>query len=95
MYPDLPGYYKHMLVITATDRIWKACKIENKIPYNINVIKNKKITLYGCETNIWGNVYYFVKIPETMREGDEINMFVWNTGKQELFIDDLCLELYK
>jgi hypothetical protein len=92
LYTQAPDYWKHMLVIHSGDKFWKACKIENKIGDWVNA-SGKDLEYY--ELDKWGYVYYYVKIPENLKDGDEIGLYVWNTGKRELLIDDLCLEVYK
>lgn len=43
----------------------------------------------------WGKVHYYARIPEGVREGDELRMFVWNTGSNEMLVKNLCLSLYQ
>ena len=96
MYPSPPPniYAKHLLVINIDDKLWKGCEIENKIDnWNNNVAKDIAFDYY--KTDKWGYVYFYVKIPNNLKDGDLIKLFVWNLGKLDIYIDDLCLELYK
>ncbi len=94
MYPGYPDYYKHMLVIEVKDKLWRACKIENKI-YSSGINTQTVLTHEHSEPGVWGNVYFFIRIPRNMKDGDKIRLFVWNTGHRELFVKSLCVELYK
>jgi dolichyl-phosphate-mannose-protein mannosyltransferase len=93
MYTDPRGYFKHMLVLSNADNsFWKGCKIENKIG---DWQHDSDYTLEHNQSYQWGYVYYFAAVPKNLRDGDEIKLYVWNTCKTEMYIDDLCLELYK
>lgn len=91
MYPNPPDYNTHVIVLDITGRnYWRGCLIENKI--------NKKAERFSFDyfqTNKWSEISYFLRIPGNLRDGDKINLFVWNVPRTELYMDDLCLELYK
>lgn len=99
MYPNAPDYYKHLLVLNAShgdeNLFWKAAKIENKIGIADSTCHHKNLTLDHFEINKWGTVYFYIKIPSAIADGDEISLFVWNIGKRELFLDDLCIDIYR
>jgi len=94
MYPDYPDYFKHLLVVEIKDKLWRRCKIENKI-YTGGINAQTELTHEHSEPNVWGNVYFFVKVPKNIQDGDSIRLFIWNTGHRDLFIKNMCLELYK
>lgn len=90
MYPQCPGYSKHLLVLDISGKLWKGCKIDNKIAPD-----KEDLTLENCTTDKWGHVYFYAKVPAGMKNGDEIKMYVANGAKVDLYLDDLCLEIYK
>ncbi len=93
LYTDPRGYFKHVLVLSNADNsFWKGCKIENKIG------DWKHDSDYALEHNDaykWGYVYYFAAIPKNLRDGEELKLYIWNTCKTDILVDDLCLEAYK
>lgn len=101
MYPDYAGYFKHMLVLdiktpgAEKSKLWKGCKVENKIGISDSAFKHQQIRLDHQEPNKWGPVYFYAKIPGNIKEGDVIKLYLWNSGKMPLYMDDLALELYK
>jgi hypothetical protein len=93
MYPEKSGYAKHLMVLDVQAKKWTGCQIENKIgPWDSDT-EHKDI--FYQKPGTWGTVYYFVKIPPDLEDGHMIKMFIWSVGRQNLFMDDLCLELYK
>ena len=93
MYPELSGFEKHLLVLDIQNNLWKGCKIENKVGDWSNAGEHTNI--FYEKRNTWGPVFFFVRIPKNIKEGDLIKMFVWSVGKRDLYMDDLCLELYR
>ncbi len=97
--PKAPGYFSHLLTVDVRrdnqSMLWKSCKIDRKIGLAEPGTDRRSITFDHFEKDKWGYVYYFVKIPEGIRDGDEIRMDVWNIGKQEILFDNLCLEIYR
>lgn len=99
MCPTYPDYYQQLLLIQikreGKQYKWIKCQIEGKIGLADSSCEHKEIFLDHYEQDRWGLVYFFVKIPDDIQEGDEISLSMWNIGKRELFADDLCLELYR
>ncbi len=90
MYTQMPGYFLHLLVVEHPGKLWKGCRIENKVD------STRSSYQFGqYKTNTWFPVAFYTRIPRSLRDGDTIDLFIWNTPKNELFMDDLCLELYK
>jgi hypothetical protein len=94
MYPQVPDYYNHMLAMKLGHNVSRTCKIENKIRDWQNK-STKNTVLEHAEPGRWGVVYFFLKLPKNLKNGDSLRLYVWNDGKKELYMDDLCLELYK
>ncbi len=92
-------YYKHLLTLGIQRNeetiCWNGLKIDNKIGLGGVYDSRKNYSLNHMLLNSWGYVYYFVKIPDNIHDGDKITLDVWNIGKQDLYIDNLCLELYR
>ncbi len=84
-------YEKSMLVIEFRRREkeikWRGMRIENKIG---NTTK-----IYGGQTEVWGDIHFFVKIPEEALPDDVLRCYVWNQNKGVLVIDDFRVELHK
>lgn len=93
MYPFPPDYFKHLLVLDIDHKSWSGCKIENKIA--IQNYPDKPVTLDINCINTWGVVSYFVPVPPGLKNGHRIKLYLWNTGKREIYMDDICIELYK
>jgi hypothetical protein len=95
---DVPEYYKHLFVLDVKRRdeflLWTDCKIENKIGVADGSCKHD-INLNHYELEKWGRVYYYARVPDSIKEGDLVELDVWNLAKKDLQLDDLCLELYK
>lgn len=91
-----PDYFRHLLVADIGGKLWAGCKIENK---NFVWLQSEHsmdhLTLFDYKLNVWGPVYFFTKVPKNMNEADILKLFVWIPNKQEIYIDDLCIELYK
>jgi hypothetical protein len=91
-----PDYFRHLLVADIGGKLWAGCKIENK---NFTWLQSEHnldhLTLFDYKLNIWGPVYFFTKIPKNIDENDILKLFVWIPNKQEIYIDDLKIELYK
>lgn len=100
MVPNTRVYYQHLMVldISRNNNImkWRSCKTDNKIGLVDNLCEHTdKIDIYHYDKGRWGHVYFFVAIPDNIKEGDIITLDLWNIGKQELYMDNLTLEIYK
>jgi hypothetical protein len=91
-------YFRHLLVVSIgpEDKFldYRKCAIESKIGISDNSCAHKDLLLSHYELNKWGKVYFFVKIPSDIQDGDAIKLFIWNIGHREMYMDDVCLELY-
>lgn len=92
-------YYRHIMTFEIINGQglpwWWGCKIDNKIGL-VEQAENKALfRLNHCETNKWGYVYFYIKIPISIRNGDELVLNIWNIGKMPMLIDDLSMELYR
>lgn len=92
MYPQYPDYDKHLLVADIDHSVWKGCKIENKVG---DWLPNENRNLFYTKINTWGYIYFFVRIPRHLDNGHLIKMYVWNVPKTDLYMHNLCLEIYK
>lgn len=94
-YTDDAGYRKHIFYISVNrgdnSISWRGCKIQNKIGNG----EKGPMRLDHQKTWQWGYVSFFSRIPDNIREGDKISLDVWNLAQQQLFMDNICLELYK
>lgn len=95
MNPYFPDNWKHQIALEWPDQIIRFCKVENKI---YDTAKHDAAGPYGLDysyINKWGVVYFFMKVPCTLKEGDSIKLFLRNMGKKELYMDDMRLDLYR
>jgi hypothetical protein len=94
--PDHWGfYYQHLFVfeIRRGDQFleWKGCQIDNKVA----AIEDEHLSFNSFQQNKWGEVYFFVKVPDGLQEGDILKLGTWNMAKKPLYTDYFCLELYE
>lgn len=95
MYPKYPEYFRHLLILSYMRNgefvSWKGCKIENKI----NPHKHERQFLEQSRPGEWGAVYFFARIPEDVKDDDDIKVELWNIGKLPMLLDDICIEAYR
>ncbi len=95
MYPKLGEYTSHYLVLTIENIKWCACKIENKVFASQSNCPQEDIYLTNVHNGKWGYVWFYIRIPDNIPEGNIISLYVWNPGQFDLYFDDICMELYK
>lgn len=99
MYPYPPGMLKHnfVFVIKRGDStlVWQKTTVENKIGVTDDNKRYASIYLQQFKTNTWDTVHFYIKVPKGIQEGDDLAVSLWNIGKQDIYMDDVCLELYK
>ncbi|MBS1782825.1 MAG: glycosyltransferase family 39 protein [Bacteroidetes bacterium] len=93
-------YRQHQMVFTiehnGNNIKWEPCKIDTKIGLADSSCGHiNDITVHHVETNKWAPVYYFIRLPKQIQQGDVIKLNIWNIGKIELFVDNLCMDLYR
>ena len=84
-------YQKSMLVVEfrsgGKEIKWRGMRIENKIG---NTTK-----IYGGQTNVWGDLYFYVEIPSNILPEDVLSCYVWSQNTGALVIDNFQVELHK
>lgn len=95
MYTASHYYFRHQLVLSVQDKLWRGSKIENKNFDPTKVSPDYSLNLFSYLLNNWGMVYYFTRIPEGLNEHDRVKVFAWSPDLTDLYVDDLCVELYK
>jgi len=96
-----PGYFKHHLdlgVRRGDKVIWqKRVQIINKIGISDRSCAHADsiFSVYHTEVEKWGPVWFYAELPNHIRDGDEITLEVWNPGHQEIYFDNLALELFR
>jgi len=97
--PQHYSYFKHLFTLDIKSRsqqgLWWGCRIDNKIGLAEPDALPREFTFNHCELNRWGQVWYYIRIPQGLEDGDEIRLDIWNIGHQDIFFDNICLELYK
>jgi hypothetical protein len=94
-----PSSHWHALVVNFSrgDKSlkWVGCGIDNKIGLAGRTGVLDGVKLDHFEYLKWAPVYFFTKIPRNIRDGDTIEMNIWDITKDGMDVDDLCIELYK
>jgi hypothetical protein len=47
------------------------------------------------EPDQWGEAAFFVKTPPNFSKGCQIKAYIWNPARQNLYLDDLRVDLYR
>lgn len=91
------SYFRHLMTLEIKNNRgkawWWGCRIDDKIGLTEPGVPESEFNFGHCELNKWGEIYYYVKLPKDIQAGDELWLDVWNIGKMEMWIDDLCLEV--
>lgn len=56
---------------------------------------NTEGTLWTGKPNVWAEVSYFVQVPKNIKENALLKVYVWNPHPNDIFVDDLRVELYE
>lgn len=102
MYTDYADHNPRIFVFNVlnTDNEfikWVGCKIDNKIGISDSSCEhaNDSLSYIHYEYWKWGEVYFYTKVPDDIKEGDKISLDIWNIAGKRLFLDDFKIELYK
>jgi hypothetical protein len=96
-----PDYYSSLFALSlkhaneSESYLWKAVKVENKIGVSDGSCRHDPVRLDHFEKDKWDYVYFYIRIPQDIRDGDNVELYLWNLKKREIYVDDICLELYK
>ncbi len=90
-----PNYFRHMLVTSIGDKLWRGMTIENKCINWPTEADSSYVSIFYTGINRWTQLYYFTRIPEGLNETDYIKLFVWSKDLKPIYLDDLKVELYK
>ncbi|MBL7814028.1 MAG: hypothetical protein JNL70_03400 [Saprospiraceae bacterium] len=66
---------------------WRGMRIENKI--------GDTTQIFGGKAQVWGDIEFYVEIPQDILPEDVLNTYVWNQNEYALVIDDFTVELHK
>ncbi len=103
MRPEFANHNPHFFIfgVLGADNNyvhWKPCKTDNKIGLadgSCPHAADNDYTLDHVEYGLWGYVYFYVKVPDNLQEGQVITLDIWNMGKVQFYLDDFKIELYK
>jgi hypothetical protein len=74
-------------------------RIENKVGLADSTCPHEfggDYQLSHSEPNHWGAVWFFVPLPvNDMKDGDVLELNIWNPAHRELYFDDLRMELWR
>jgi hypothetical protein len=91
--------YRHALTLSIgrgeETILSKHMAIDNKINVPYYNKDRSPLTIDHCAPGVWDEVFFFVKVPADIRDGDVIKCFPWNLPKKNIYLDDLCIELYR
>lgn len=92
-------YFKHLFTLDiahdGNTSHWFGCKIDNKLGLEGDTAAAYEYTFGHVMLNKWAGVHFFIRVPGDIHQGDRIRLDIWNLGKREMYVDDVCLELYK
>ena len=86
-----PGTYENTRLVASFEDSgrqpfkWKRIRIENKL--------GLVHTMWAGDTEVWDTVSFFTRIP-AMKDSDKLKVYVWNSPKTDLLIDDLEVVLW-
>jgi hypothetical protein len=92
-YDNPPDYFKHLFIVYFENKKWVSLRLENKIGVLEGYYKDRDMRLDQSLVGTWSRVYYYTQVPDNLVNGDKMSLSVWNTGKRELYVDDLSIEL--
>jgi len=95
------NYFTNSLFVVDIHRgeevkLWNKVHIHNKIGYKDSVggAFNHAKPTKGI-SNRWGQVSFFVRMPEDCQGGDKLSLSIWNLGWAHMYVDNLKLELWR
>jgi len=99
MCTESPSYEKHLFVLeTLHDgniTHWYGCKVDTKIGLADGKAGPDQFILDRFQLNTWSHVYFYARIHHGMQNGDVVRLKMWNTGRHEMYMDNICLEQYR
>lgn len=99
MVPEVPGLYNRHLFQMGVKRgdvftKWEGVEIINKVDV-WNSEEPEVLSITRFVINKWGHIWFYVQLPKDIQNGDVIELGLWNLGKQRIYLDNICLEVYK
>lgn len=95
------NYFTNSLLVVDIHRgdevkLWNKVHIHNKIGYkdSIGEAFNHAKPAKGI-SNRWGQISFFVRLPEDSHAGDKLSLSIWNLGWAHILVDNLKLELWR
>ena len=67
---------------------WISCVIDNKLSPEDDGFKN-------YTTHRWDEVYFYMKIPESILPGDKLKCYIWNPNPHVILINEMEVGVYK
>jgi hypothetical protein len=96
-YPESDIFKNHLLVLRIfrgdKNLHWFGCRINNKVGLKENAALRPD--LFTFRTKLWGEVDYYVPVPDDLEANDQVQLDIWNIGKRPLYISNLCLSICK
>lgn len=102
MYTTFENYAPRIFVLSFKDSNgeiikWSGCKIENKVGFADSSCQHSEdeIMYLHEEKWLWGDVYFYTRIPKNIKDGDKVELDMWNMSGEDVFFDDFKIELFK
>lgn len=92
----------HIFVLTVLNNNgdlikWSGCKLDNKIGIADSSCEHAggAYSYFHAEYWLWSDVYFYTRIPDNIEEGNTLRLNMWNISKEQIFMDDFKIELYR
>ncbi|HOZ51105.1 MAG TPA: glycosyltransferase family 39 protein [Chitinophagaceae bacterium] len=94
-----PDMYRNSLMVfeikhNDESSLWQGVKINNKIGKLFST-PDRPIHFGNMIINEWGEVYFYIPIPQKIQLGDKIKLSIWNIGKREMKLKNFKMEICK
>jgi hypothetical protein len=73
---------------------WNKVALNNKVGKADLQDDDPFLKIMHFNTTQWGKVFFFIKLPNDIQQGDEINLSIWNVAKKELKIKWMEMAFY-
>ena len=96
--PPVDIWRCHVLVLSVVRAgetiLWQGVRINNKIGLAKDT-DGSEPGIFRFREGRWGAVHFFAPVPPGMQNGDEVHLSVWNMGRKQIDLADMCIEYYK
>jgi len=87
-------YHQAKLVVVIKDQFGKNLKWKG-LPIQRYIKNDNPLAWSNGKPNVWDEVSFFVRVPKRSNDESQLEVMIWNSTNQELFLDDLRIELWE